>query len=130
MDIKINQSIEKKNLFWYILEAWWTTIFCFPWSLIVWFIPFYTILSDLNELVNLVVFFGHNEFLLFFFAYFIKVIVLFDTLLKVSPFEEEKKQKEEEERQKKQSEEMVSEIFKTNRTAVRVFSWRKCSCRW
>jgi len=55
---------------------------------------------------------------------------LFDTLLKVSPFEEEKKQKEEEERQKKQSEEMVSEIFKTNRTAVRVFSWRKCSCRW
>ena len=35
-----------------------------------------------------------------FFLFAFKVIVLFDTLLKVSPFEEEKKQKEEEEKQK------------------------------
>lgn len=36
------------------------------------------------------------------------MIVLFDTLLKVSPFEEENKQKEEEEKMKKEEENAVS----------------------
>ena len=37
--------------------------------------------------------------------------MLFDTLLKVSPFDEEKKQKEEEEERKKKQDENVSKKF-------------------